>query len=88
MFRLYCIPEYPAFNKDINWNEIIEYDGFSDHTLGIHAARKYARLKPDGILEKHVKLEDSKSPDAHFSITTQELAHLITLVTSSSDIPA
>lgn len=86
--QLYCISEYPAYEKDIDWDEIVKYDGFSDHTRSIGASLEYCRLCPNGILEKHIRLKDSKSPDAHFSITTQELAHLITLVTSSSDIPA
>jgi len=85
---LYCISEYPAYEKDIDWDDMRNFDGFSDHTLGIKSALKYCKMFPDKILEKHIKLEDSKSPDAHFSITTQELAYLITKVTSSSDIPA
>ncbi len=81
-YRLYCIPDYPANPNDISWTEILKYDGFSDHCVGITEAVKYAKLKPDGIIEKHVKLKDSKGPDAFFSITTQELATLITLSTS------
>jgi len=80
--QLYCISEYPTNPDDIDWEEILKYDGFSDHTLGIETALKYCKLYPDKILEKHVKLEDSKGPDAFFSITTQELAQLITLSTS------
>jgi len=80
--RLYCIPEYPANPDDIDWEVALRCDGFSDHTLGIVSALRYAFEKPDSIIEKHVKLEDSKGPDAFFSITTQELAQLITLSTS------
>jgi len=80
--QLYCIPEYPANPDDINWKQASMCDGFSDHTLGIDHALNYAIQNPDKILEKHVKLEDSKGPDAFFSITTQELATLITLSTS------
>lgn len=80
--ELYCIPEYPANPHDINWEIALKCHGFSDHTLGIESALKYARLKPDCIIEKHVKLEDTNSPDSFFSITTQELAQLITLSTS------
>jgi len=85
--QLYCITEYPANPDDINWDEIVKCAGFSDHTLGIESALRYCELCPDGILEKHVKLKDSQGPDAHFSITTQELATLITRLTISSDIP-
>ena len=80
--QLYCIPEYPANPDDINWKQASMCDGFSDHTLGIDHALNYAIQNPDKILEKHVKLVDSKGPDAFFSITTQELATLITLSTS------
>jgi len=82
--RLYCISEYPTNPLEIDWDKAQKCDGFSDHTLGIESALKYAKLKPDGIIEKHVKLVDSKGPDAFFSITTQELAQLITLSTSPS----
>ena len=81
-YRLYCIPDYPANPGDISWKEILKYDGFSDHTVGITEAVKYANLKPNGIIEKHVKLVNTNSPDSPFSITTQELATLITLSTS------
>lgn len=82
--KLYCIPEYPADPNDIDWKKALECDGFSDHTLGIESAVKYARLKPDSILEKHVKVFDNNSPDSLFSITTQELAQLIILSKSES----
>jgi len=85
--ELYCIPEYPANPNDIDWKEALKCDGFSDHTSGIEMALEYCGMKPNSILEKHVKLKDSKSPDASFSITTQALAYLITALTSSSDIP-
>jgi len=80
---LYCIPKYPADPKDIK-SLLLEwdYDGFSDHCLGIEQALKYCKLRPDAILEKHVMLEGCKSPDSVCSITTQELAHLITRSTS------
>jgi len=80
--ELYCIPEYPADPKEISWERIKRFDGFSDHTLGINSSLMYAKTYPNKIIEKHVKLEDSISPDACFSITTQELAQLITLSTS------
>ncbi|MBM15561.1 MAG: shikimate dehydrogenase [Nitrospina sp.] len=79
----YCISEYPAKLEKINWNTAIQYDGFSDHTLGITAPLIFAMLKKQQktkniIIEKHVKLIDSKGPDASSSITIQELSELIT----------
>lgn len=75
--KLYCIPKYPTNPDDIDWHKILYYDGFSDHTLGIEAALKFYKLRPNAILEKHVKLEDNDSPDSAFSITIPELSKLI-----------
>lgn len=78
----YCISEYPLkFNK-INWKKAMEYDGFSDHTLGITAPILFTILKKQKrakqiLIEKHVKLENSKGPDANTSINTEQLANLI-----------
>ena len=78
----YCISEYPTAFKKIKWNEAKKYDGFSDHTLGIIAAIIFAMLKKRDnakniIIEKHVKLKNSKGPDASSSIDTYELKQLV-----------
>lgn len=78
----YCISEYPTKFEKINWKKAVMYDGFSDHTLGITADIIYAVLKKQMstkqiIIEKHVKLKNSKGPDASSSITTEELANLV-----------
>jgi len=81
----YCISEYPtAFNK-IQWNEAKKYDGFSDHTLGIIAPIVFSILKKQQgvkhvIIEKHVKLKNSKGPDASSSIDTSQLAKMISVI--------
>lgn len=79
----YCISEYPTKLEKINWNDAVKYDGFSDHTLGITAPIIFAVLKKQQktkniVIEKHVKLINSKGPDASSSITTQELSELVT----------
>ena len=79
----YCISEYPTKLEKINWNDAIKYDGFSDHTLGITAPIIFAILKKQQktkniVIEKHVKLINSKGPDASSSITTEELSELVT----------
>ena len=79
----YCISEYPTKLEKINWNNAIKYDGFSHHTLGITAPIIFAVLKKQQktkniVIEKHVKLINSKGPDASSSITTQELSELVT----------
>ena len=79
----YCISEYPTKLEKIDWNNAVKYDGFSDHTLGITAPLIFAFLKKQHktkniIIEKHVKLINSKGPDSSSSITTKELSDLIT----------
>ena len=78
----YCISEYPTSLKKINWKKAINYDGFSDHTLGIIAPIIFTMLKKRNnakniIIEKHVKLRNSKGPDASSSIDTDELKQLV-----------
>ena len=78
----YCISEYPLKFEKINWGVASKYDGFSDHTLGITAPVLFTILKKQKntkeiLIEKHVKLKDSKGPDASTSITTQQLSEMI-----------
>ena len=78
----YCISEYPLSYEKINWATAVEYDGFSDHTLDITASIVFTVLKrlqnkKKIILEKHVKLKESKGPDASTSITTEQLSELV-----------
>ena len=77
----YCISEYPTPLRKINWKKAINYEGFSDHTLGIIAPIIFSVLKKRNnakkiIIEKHVKLKNSKGPDASSSIDTDELKQL------------
>ena len=78
----YCISDYPLEFKKINWNSAIKFEGFSDHTMGILAPILFAVLKKQKksrsiYIEKHVRLEDSKGPDASTSITTGKLSEMI-----------
>jgi sialic acid synthase SpsE len=78
----YCISEYPLEINKINWNEAVKYEGFSDHTSGITAPILFTILKKQKkskqiIIEKHVKLKNSKGPDASTSMDTKLLAELI-----------
>ncbi len=81
----YCISDYPLkFNK-INWKKAICFDGFSDHTMGITAPILFAILKKQKkskqiIIEKHVKLKNSKGPDASTSIDTEQLSDLVSQI--------
>jgi len=78
----YCISDYPLNFDKINWKKAVIFDGFSDHTMNITAAILFTLLKKQKkskqiIIEKHVKLKNSKGPDASTSIDTTQLSNLI-----------
>ena len=78
----YCISEYPAHMNKIDWKNAVKFDGFSDHTLGIIAPIIFTILKKIKnskkiYIEKHIKLKNSKGPDASTSITTEQLKELM-----------
>ena len=78
----YCISDYPLDFKKINWTSAVKFDGFSDHTLGITAPIVFALLKKSKnakniMIEKHIKLKNSKGPDASTSIDTQQLSDMV-----------
>ena len=78
----YCISEYPLLIQKINWKNAIQFDGFSDHTLGVDAPIIYTTLKKyqgakNIMIEKHIKLKNSKGPDALSSIDTEEFSKMI-----------
>lgn len=79
----YCISDYPLKFTKINWNQAMNYDGFSDHTLGITAPILFTILKKQKkskqiLIEKHTKLQNSRGPDASTSINTTQLSELVT----------
>ena len=81
----YCISEYPLEFEKIDWAMALQYDGFSDHTMGIMAPIIFTILKKIKnskkiYIEKHVKLKNSKGPDASTSITTLQLKELISQI--------
>ena len=81
----YCISEYPTDMNKIDWKNAIKFDGFSDHTLGITASIIFAMLKKQQkskniLIEKHVKLNNSRGPDASSSINTGELSELVKII--------
>ena len=81
----YCISDYPLEFKKINWNEAKKFEGFSDHTIGITAPLIFAVMKIEKnakhiIIEKHLKLKESKGPDAATSIDTDELSQLVSQI--------
>jgi len=78
----YCVADYPTQDKDIIWKDILQYDFFSDHTLGytmplVYVILKKSRGDNDIFIEKHVKLENSIGPDSPFSISFDELRDMV-----------
>jgi len=81
----YCVSDYPLEFKKINWNHAIKFNGFSDHTMDILAPILFAILKKQKkskkiYIEKHVKMNNSKGPDASTSITTENLSEMVKLI--------
>ena len=82
----YCISKYPTEDTEINLNEIINYDFFSDHTKGITISIMYAVMRSkitenEIFIEKHTQFENSKGPDSTWgAITYKELKELSTHV--------
>jgi len=77
----YCVSKYPTKDDEIDWKQILNYNFFSDHTLGITIPIVFGVLKNGEknniFIEKHVKLESSKGPDAEFSISFSEMSELV-----------
>ena len=78
----YCISDYPLEFGKIDWISAKKYDGFSDHTMGILAPIVFSILKKQSrtkkiYIEKHVKLENSKGPDASTSIDVNQFKYMI-----------
>ena len=78
----YCVAKYPTPDADINWNELLNFDFFSDHTLEITIPLVYCSLKNftsnnDIYIEKHVKLDNNKGPDSSFAISYNKLADMV-----------
>lgn len=82
---LYCVPKYPANLNDLDADfgdffgandNSYDFDGFSDHTIGLDAA-KIALARGAQIIEKHFCLRHDLGIDAAWSMTPEELAELV-----------
>lgn len=75
---LFCVSDYPAKLENISFSDVdfSIYSGFSDHTIGIDAA-KVAISRGAVIVEKHFTLDKSSyGPDHSCSMTPNELKEL------------
>jgi len=78
----YCISAYPLNFYKIIWVDAVKYDGFSDHTMDILAPILFTLLKKQKkskkiYIEKHVKMINSRGPDAATSISTEKLSEMV-----------
>ena len=73
--RLYCVPKYPAYISDVNFEAIDLLDGFSDHTIGLDCA-KIALARGAQIIEKHFCIAHDMGVDAKWSMDASELREL------------
>lgn len=74
---LYCVPLYPTPLECINFYKMDDFDGFSDHTIGLDAS-KIALARGAEIIEKHFTLDKNmEGPDHKLSMTPGELRELV-----------
>ena len=76
---LFCPPGYPpeGFRLPAFNNDSCPYDGFSDHTIGLDAA-KIALARGAHLIEKHFVIEHNPDfPDDAWSMTPWELRELV-----------
>ena len=78
---LYCVSKYPTLPEDLHFPDRFDrYSGFSDHTIGIEAAREAVDLGAR-IIEKHFTLDKSMhGPDHSGSMDPEELGQLVRYV--------
>lgn len=80
--ELYCIPHYPTKSEELKFESIIikgypTFEGFSDHTVGLTAA-KVAISRGARVIEKHFAIDHETGVDAPWSMTPPELKELRT----------
>lgn len=72
---LYCVPSYPTPLDKLTADFSDDYDGFSDHTIGLDTA-KIVLARGAEIIEKHFAVDHLTGVDALWSMTPDELVEL------------
>ena len=57
---LYCVPKYPCELEDLDFKNLKDFDGFSNHCPKIIAPVSAAIFQDIQIIEIHVTLDKSK----------------------------
>jgi len=83
---LYCVPKYPCDLSDLNFKNLKDFHGFSNHCPKIIAPLTAAILGT-GIIEVHITSDKSKNyADNNVSFDYSELNDLVRLIRSSKEI--
>ena len=76
---LYCVPKYPCDLKEINFTELDDFDGFSNHSPGIIAPLT-AIILGAKIIEIHITNDKTKDfIDNNVSLSFEQLKKLMEL---------
>ena len=83
---LYCVPKYPCDLSDLNFRNLKDFQGFSNHCPQIIAPLTAAILGAE-IIEVHITSDRSKDyADNNVSFDYSELNDLVRLIRSSKEI--
>lgn len=83
---LYCVPKYPCTLSDLDFRNIRDFDGFSNHCPHLLAPLTAAILGAQ-IIEVHITSDKEKNfADNNVSFDYKELKELVNLIRLSSTI--
>jgi len=84
---LYCVPKYPCNLEDLNFSDIKDFDGYSNHCPHFLAPLTAVSLGAK-IVEVHITSDKSKDfIDNNVSFDYNELGKLVELIRLSEKIP-
>lgn len=84
---LYCISKYPTHKKDIDFEVMQLFDGFSDHTQEIESSKIAIELEMPYIERHYTLSKDLCGKDHHISSTPSEFKELVQLRNYLENIP-
>ena len=83
---LYCVPKYPSSFKEIDFKNIRDFDGYSNHSPSFMAPLTAVILGAE-IIEVHITSDKTKNFfDNNVSFDYNELEYLLKLIRVSEDI--
>lgn len=74
---LYCVSKYPTTKKDINFDVMQLFDGFSDHTKDTDCAKIAIELEMPYVERHYTLSKDFYGKDHHISSTPSEFMDLV-----------